>query len=363
MDVGFEKIAPYLKEPLILIGFFLLLAFSFSRYLVKQRVIPPLPKALGYRILRSILLYGFIIGLLLIILGFALKRQELTNQQRTLERIELMLRDALNHAPGLSEEKRSEIIREFVEGYRSGALSEDQVESKLEEINATLMGAYGKPLPAGLRPNQTYSVGGIKAKINDSPETAQTPQIVNNNPSLAAESSDAYRIITSNPLRVSSDEERGRRSEAEMSSRVVVSPSTTSALKCVVKIVEPAEWTQVHGSLIVRGTASIPAGGHLWVFEGDGANWTLYYNGNRPDIEDGKWETSVSVEGRTGTYEIAAVVIGEQEETKLRQAFDGEEPATIWTPDMTAVVFHPKSIRLPTSLTGCSVAKVKVVRS
>lgn len=73
----FEKIAPYLQDPLVLIGFFLLLAFSFSRALLKRGVIPPLPATAGFKILKTILLYGFVIGLLLIFLGFGLKYAEL----------------------------------------------------------------------------------------------------------------------------------------------------------------------------------------------------------------------------------------------------------------------------------------------
>src|SRR5215510_2406813 len=103
MSETFTNIVPYLKEPLVLTGFFLFIAFLFCRYLVKKGVIPTLPKTLGYRILRLILLYGFILGLVLVILGFELKRQELINQKETSEYIELVLRDALSRAPRLSE--------------------------------------------------------------------------------------------------------------------------------------------------------------------------------------------------------------------------------------------------------------------
>jgi hypothetical protein len=83
MNIEFHKLAPYLSDPLILIGFFLLLAFTFSRYLIKKGVIGPMPKAQGYRILRLILLYGFIIALLIIIFGFALRHEALVRQQQT----------------------------------------------------------------------------------------------------------------------------------------------------------------------------------------------------------------------------------------------------------------------------------------
>src|SRR5712692_10044260 len=74
---GFEKVAPYLKDPLVLVGFFLFLSFLFIRYLLKAKIVPPLPKTGGYKILRTILLYGFIIGILLIVFGFVLKYKEL----------------------------------------------------------------------------------------------------------------------------------------------------------------------------------------------------------------------------------------------------------------------------------------------
>jgi hypothetical protein len=76
VTIAFEKIAPYLKDPLVLIGFFLFLAFLFCRYLIQRGIIPALPPTLGFRILRTILLYGFILGLLLILLGFGLKYKQ-----------------------------------------------------------------------------------------------------------------------------------------------------------------------------------------------------------------------------------------------------------------------------------------------
>ena len=77
----FEKIAPYLKDPLVLIGFFLFLGFLFCRYILKQGIIPTLPPTLGFRILRTILLYGFILGLLLTALGFGLKYIEIQAEE------------------------------------------------------------------------------------------------------------------------------------------------------------------------------------------------------------------------------------------------------------------------------------------
>jgi hypothetical protein len=78
----FSKVAPYLRDPLVLIGFFLFLAFLFTRTLLKKGIIPRLPPTAGFRILKTILLYGFVIGLLLIILGFSLKYAEMRGKER-----------------------------------------------------------------------------------------------------------------------------------------------------------------------------------------------------------------------------------------------------------------------------------------
>lgn len=84
--MNFDKIAPYLKDPLVLIGFFVFLGFLFARYLLKRGIIPPLTRNLGYRVLQQILLYGFIFGVLIIILGFWSKSRELSvaDQKRSI---------------------------------------------------------------------------------------------------------------------------------------------------------------------------------------------------------------------------------------------------------------------------------------
>jgi hypothetical protein len=80
--MDFAKIAPYLQDPLVLIGFFVFISFLSLRAILKAGVLPQLSQASGYRILRSILLYGFILGLALTILGFGLKYRELSRQEQ-----------------------------------------------------------------------------------------------------------------------------------------------------------------------------------------------------------------------------------------------------------------------------------------
>ena len=78
----FGTYAPYLSDPLVLVGFFVFAFFSFSRYLVKKGVIPTITRTAGYRLLRSILLYGFLLGILIIGLGFGLRYTELSKAEQ-----------------------------------------------------------------------------------------------------------------------------------------------------------------------------------------------------------------------------------------------------------------------------------------
>lgn len=104
--MNFEKIAPFLKDPLILIGFFLFVAFLFIRSLVNKGIIPTLKKDQGYNILRLILLYGFIIGLVLIALGFGLKFKEISKAEQ--EKLVVLLQNELdNNIQVISELKKN----------------------------------------------------------------------------------------------------------------------------------------------------------------------------------------------------------------------------------------------------------------
>lgn len=68
---AFGKLAPYLQHPLVLIGFVLLLVFGIHRLLIKSGIIPPVDQTTGGRIVHTLLRYGFIIALVIIVLGFA----------------------------------------------------------------------------------------------------------------------------------------------------------------------------------------------------------------------------------------------------------------------------------------------------
>jgi hypothetical protein len=68
----FSKVAPYLTNPLVLIGFVLLLFFGVHRVLIKSGVLVPVSRTASGKIVRLLLHYGFVVALLLILCGFGL---------------------------------------------------------------------------------------------------------------------------------------------------------------------------------------------------------------------------------------------------------------------------------------------------
>lgn len=80
--MDFALVAPYLRDPLVLVGFFIFLAFLFARRLLSSGIVPPIGANRGAQILRLLLHYGFVFGLLVTILGFGLKYRELSEQEQ-----------------------------------------------------------------------------------------------------------------------------------------------------------------------------------------------------------------------------------------------------------------------------------------
>ena len=69
LDV-FDKIAPHLANPLVLVGFVLLLFFGIHRALIRSKILPPVSAEESGVLVRIVLGYGFVIALLIILAGF-----------------------------------------------------------------------------------------------------------------------------------------------------------------------------------------------------------------------------------------------------------------------------------------------------
>ena len=73
---AFEHIAPFLTQPLVLVGFVLMMVFSIHKQLLKAGILPKLNQQQGSRIVGLLLRYGFILGLIIMLLGFGWKFYE-----------------------------------------------------------------------------------------------------------------------------------------------------------------------------------------------------------------------------------------------------------------------------------------------
>jgi hypothetical protein len=80
--MDFAKIAPYLQDPLVLAGFALLLFFGTGNRLIKSGLIPQLSQRGGLRVLQRLLFYGFVLSIVIILLGFGLKYREMARREQ-----------------------------------------------------------------------------------------------------------------------------------------------------------------------------------------------------------------------------------------------------------------------------------------
>lgn len=80
--MSFHSIAPYLKDPLVLSGFALLLFFGLCRSLIKSGLLPQVTQKGSLLVLRRVILYGFILAIVIILLGFGLKYREMSRREQ-----------------------------------------------------------------------------------------------------------------------------------------------------------------------------------------------------------------------------------------------------------------------------------------
>jgi hypothetical protein len=68
---GFSKVAPYLVNPLVLIGFCLFLFFGIHWVLLKAGLLTPLSQRQSSLVVRMILRYGLLVAIVILVLGFS----------------------------------------------------------------------------------------------------------------------------------------------------------------------------------------------------------------------------------------------------------------------------------------------------
>lgn len=164
---GFERIAPYLMQPLVLAGFVAFLFFGLLRLLLKAGVIPTLPPTIGGRIVQSFLRYGFVLALVVIFLGFALEAYRVRQNEGSVER-------------EAARERKTESIRKNLQGYWQ------------------VWNGPWRPVPLGFRSIKFELSGTLLAKV-----ARDVKQYVGTNSAYSFSEEDritTYRILLPNQL-------------------------------------------------------------------------------------------------------------------------------------------------------------------
>jgi len=112
----FEKIAPFLTNPLVLVGFAIFLFYGLLRLILKAKLIPKLERQAGGQVIKDFLFYSFIIALVAIVLGFGIEAYKTfvgkQEHQRQIGRLETKL-DNRNISDQLNREILVELASHF----------------------------------------------------------------------------------------------------------------------------------------------------------------------------------------------------------------------------------------------------------
>lgn len=100
--MNFERVAPYLQDPLVLVGFVFFVASLTARQLLRSGIIPPVGAGRGFKIVRLLLSYGFILALVVMVLAFGLKYRELSRTEQRAA-VHLIAEELVSNAAVLTE--------------------------------------------------------------------------------------------------------------------------------------------------------------------------------------------------------------------------------------------------------------------
>jgi len=93
-EVDFGSVAEYLQHPLVLIGFGLFLLFGFFRAILNSGLLKQATRATSGELLGQIIRFGFVLALLLMVLGFALQFFQIDRNTEHAERRAVLAEEA-----------------------------------------------------------------------------------------------------------------------------------------------------------------------------------------------------------------------------------------------------------------------------
>jgi len=129
-----------------------------------------------------------------------------------------------------------------------------------------------------------------------------------------------------------------------------------SAQNCNVRITRPAEGSNVAGTALISGTATLPANSHLWILAHQvGINGYWPQGNGQAQVNQNTWDVLVyfGTPGNFGTFEVLAVVVDDQTHRNLQ--------SWVQTAPNTTPPYQP--IALPTVIDGCTIARLRVEKT
>ena len=147
---GFEHFIPYLKDPLVLVGFALFLVFGTNRLLIRSGIIPTLSARSGSRILQSLLRYGLVIALVVIALGFGLEYFKTYHDTTANEKmLDEKLKPLFDRA-GLITNTGAKHVADLIKLTQTSAQDRENLKSVIRDAENLLTRAKVKPTSQNL---------------------------------------------------------------------------------------------------------------------------------------------------------------------------------------------------------------------
>jgi hypothetical protein len=132
--------------------------------------------------------------------------------------------------------------------------------------------------------------------------------------------------------------------------------ASSTDTSCSVAIVSPEAGEMVGRQRVVSGTATIPPGGHLWVFahiKGLYGWWPQ--GGGEAEVVDGTWDVMTffgQAHDIGAQFDIAAAIVNDSINQDLEAYVERSARAGDWPP-----------IRLPNVFQGCPVSRVTTTKT
>jgi hypothetical protein len=126
-----------------------------------------------------------------------------------------------------------------------------------------------------------------------------------------------------------------------------------SAQNCEVRFTEPAAGSRIGGIPLVRGTATIPRSGHLWILAHKAGFNGFFPQGNgAAQLIGNEWEVLVYLgnKGDYGQFEIIALVVSDQTHQELEN----------WVQNAPKTQPPYQPITFPTAVDNCSIARLRL---